>query len=406
MSCRRRFSVPVWLLLALPIFAGCGDTTPYIHPRYRVAAMPAAADVDYRLFLIGDAGDVEDRNLHGLHALQAEIRRAPIRTAVVFLGDLIYERGYPADGSAEERARAKRRLQHELDAAVGAEAILVPGNHDWADGKEAGWRNVRELGRVVEEYAAASGERARLLPAGGCPGPVDVRLGRKVDLIALDTQWWLHQHAKPHVENNPTGCAPITEAEVMVRLRDLMVSARQAGRSVVIASHHPLRSRGPHGGFFDWTAHLFPMTMWSRWMWIPVPGLGSAVVYWRANHSWIHQDLSNPTYIHMKEAFEAALRDASMEGLTPLVFASGHEHNHQVMRDPRTKMVHVVSGVGTAYHAMGVSHDDTTLYSHSEADRAGFVELRFLNNDRVHLTVHEIEPGGEKTEAMYSEWLK
>ena len=393
----------------LLIFSACADTTPYTGPSYRPVAIPHAADVDYRLMLLGDAGDDDlgtDASQPVLRRLERELARSPIRTTVVFLGDIVYEHGYPADGDPSTREQAQRRLSSQLRATRTADAIFVPGNHDWDAGKEHGWDNVRELGRVVDQYARESGERARVLPAGGCPGPVGVPLGRRLLLVVLDTQWWLHQHAKPSEDDNPTGCAQWTESAVLSELRNLLLEARRDNRQVVLASHHPMRSHGPHGGFFDWRAQIFPITMYARWAWLPLPGIGSIVTFWRSHQSWMHQDFSNPAYAHLRQSFAAALNDAALQGLAPLAHAAGHEHSLQVLQDEKSDVFTLVSGLGSAHQIMHVTHDDDTLFSHSNANRPGLMELRFLTDGRGHLSVLEADPAGSGFEAVFTTWLQ
>src|SRR5207245_4563265 len=61
-----------------------------------------------------------------------------------------------------------------------------------------GWDAIRRQ----ERFLAALGDaRVALLPGGGCPGPRVVDLAGGVRLVALDTEWWLHDGRKPA---NPT----------------------------------------------------------------------------------------------------------------------------------------------------------------------------------------------------------
>ena len=70
-----------------------------------------------------------------------------------------------------------------------AQGILVPGNHDWDRQGRDGWNAIRRQDSLVRQFG---GDDVRLLPHGGCPGPEVVDLGEHVRLIALDSEWWIH----------------------------------------------------------------------------------------------------------------------------------------------------------------------------------------------------------------------
>src|SRR5439155_1573469 len=83
-------------------------------------------------------------------------------------------------------------------------------NHDWDRHGPGGWDAVRREERFI---AAAGGTGAALLPAGGCPGPAVVDVGKVVRLVALDTQWWLHNGTKP--EDPTSSCPADSDREVI-----------------------------------------------------------------------------------------------------------------------------------------------------------------------------------------------
>jgi hypothetical protein len=67
-------------------------------------------------------------------------------------------------------------------------------------------------------------------------------------LIVLDTHWWFS-------DGIPTSCEQDNLASVLAKLEKLAAEAGPA--PVVVVAHHPLRTHGVHGGFFDWRDHLF-----------------------------------------------------------------------------------------------------------------------------------------------------
>lgn len=128
------------------------------------------------------------------------------------------------------------------------------------------------------------------------------------------TQWWLHGGEKP----DGSICTPGTEEAVVESLKQTLADAGE--RRTVVVGHHPLVSSGPHGGYFNWQDHLFPVTrVWAP-MWIPLPIVGSGYpLMRRAGVS--SQDISGSKNERMRSAFEEAFASHP-----PLVYAAGHEH--------------------------------------------------------------------------------
>ena len=158
------------------------------------------------LFLIGDAGEQDPRtNGFVLDSLKRQASEAPGRTVIVFLGDNVYPNGIPIDSSLTW-PDARRRLEAQMNAVPrGVRAIFIPGNHDWQQGGPYGLYSVRLQERMIASLAA--GRDIRMLPSNGCPGPAAFEAGR-LRLIALDTQWWLHEFIVRDANRNATAASP------------------------------------------------------------------------------------------------------------------------------------------------------------------------------------------------------
>jgi hypothetical protein len=354
------------------------------------APVPGADEIETSLFLIGDAG----APLPGdqvLAALRAQMEQQPERSVAVFLGDNIYPLGLP-DTAADDRAEMERRLMEQIDAVLesGGRGIFVPGNHDWIRGREGGWEAILRQERFVIERGAPD---VVWLPSGGCPGPVSVDLGERVRVVAIDTQWWLNKHAKP---KHPYSSCP---ADAKWEFTDsLRAEVRRAGdRHVVVAAHHPLATGGTHGGNFTVKDHIFPLTVAVKWLYLPLPIIGSA--YPIARQSGISdQDMSGKLNRQMRDSIETAL------AVHPaLVYAAGHEHNLQVIdgRDEQHAKHIVVSGAGYFAHTDRAPYIDGTRYA---AAASGFVRVDFLRDGRARLGVTTVDEEGRTTEA-FSMWL-
>jgi hypothetical protein len=372
-------------VVLLGLVAACAGGPPGAPP----AAQPAPADVEISVFLIGDAGAPNPAGEPVLRVLAQELGDAPGERVVVFLGDNVYPDGMP-DSAAANRGDAERRLRQQVEvaAAAGARAIFLPGNHDWARGATDGWEAVRRQTR----YLASRGTPAVvMLPGNGCPGPAPVDVGRRLRLEVLDTQWWLHGGPKP--QGIAGGCRAADERAVADSLRaDL---ARAGDRHVFVVAHHPLATGGQHGGYFGIDDHLFPLRHLVPWLWLPLPGLGS--IYPLSRQEGISgQDLTGSANRRMRAALEGGMGDHP-----PLVWASGHDHNLQVLDGASARHL-LVSGAGIYGHESGVTRLVTTRFARADA---GFMKLELLRDGRVRLAVLTVDRDARSRE-RFSIWLE
>ncbi len=351
-------------------------------------AVPPAQDVSETLILIGDAGDPAPGGEPVLIALSRELARDPAHTAVVFLGDNLYEVGLAPPGHPG-RGEQERRLdtQVEVARASGARGFFVPGNHDWAGEGTDGWNAIRRQGQRIDERGQGT---VQMLPKDGCPGPAVEDVGPWLRLVMLDTQWWLHGFDKPI---DPTSsCPQDSEAEVLAALNAALQGA--GTRHVVVTAHHPLATGGPHGGYFTFKQHLFPLTDARRGLWLPLPLIGSLYPLARKAGATA-QDITSEVNRHMRESIESVLREHP-----PLAFAAGHEHAQQVI-DGHSARHLLVSGAGIYDHENAVKRIPGSRFASS---KAGFMRLQFTNDGRVRLGVLEVNRKAAVVES-YAVWL-
>ncbi len=369
----------------------------------RAIPVPAAAaqedQLELSLFLIGDAGGQAYSDEPVLKEL---IRQSDslesVKRFVVFLGDNVYPKGIPAGGSPT-RADAERRLAAQIAAIRrgGAKGILIPGNHDWERQGKDGWNAIRRQDTLARKFGKGD---VVLLPGGGCPGPEVVDVSPHVRLIALDTEWWVHNDVKPSGDTSP--CPTRTYDEVVDSLRGAL---RDRGdRHAIVVTHHPIRTGGVHGGAFHWTDHVFPLRVLESWLWVPLPVIGS--IYPLSRQLGIsNEDINGKKYKAMRKAFEAVFQQ-----YPPLVYASGHDHDLQVLRGGRRALSNakylLISGAGILGHESLVHHKEGSLF---EREAAGFMRLDVTREGRVRLSVTTVAPEGSlrlgESSEVYSLWL-
>ena len=139
----------------------------------------------------------------------------------------------------------------------------------------------------------------------------------------------------------------------------------RGSRDVVIAAHHPLRTKGVHGGKCN--------VLCLRQLWKSIVG--------------DEQDMRNARNREMRNGIADAIRSAR-----PIVYAAGHDHSMQVFEgvEGSEAAFFLVSGRGAAGKGSLVGSDESTLYA---AEAPGFMILDFLSQDRVVLRVIETETG-------------
>lgn len=323
-------------------------------------------EIETTVFFIGDAGEPDPRIYpRVLDSLKRQAAEAPGRTIVVFLGDNVYPNGTPVDSSLTW-PDARRRLEAQVSIVpVGARGIFIPGNHDWNQGGPYGLYAVRLQERMIA--ALAAGRDIRMLPGNGCPGPVAFDAGR-LRLIALDTQWWLHEFIVRDGDSKcNTSVAGVTQA-----LRDLIKSTPE-GRVTIVAGHHPLMTGGEHGGYCGITG--------------PFRRLGGNA-----------QDILSPLNRTMRDSLEAAFKTKP-----PLVYASGHDHNLQVLKGAPNVQYLIVSGAGSDDKAACAVYMRESYYVSQH--RTGFMRVDILRDKGVLLSVFDYTSGGTPG-APFSRWLE
>jgi hypothetical protein len=353
-------------------------------PAPQSPAPPEPDQVAFTLFLIGDAGEPAKGSEPVLTSLRRDLALAGARAAVAFLGDNLYPAGLPAP-DPRERREPERRLDAQLHAVrdSGARAVFVPGNHDWRKGGKDGWEAVKRQEQYLE---ARGGPTVSFLPNGGCPGPELMDVSDRLRLVALDTQWWLHAHARPEHPTSP--CGADSEAEVLAALRVALSDA--GGRDVVVLAHHPFVSGGAHGGRFTLRQHLFPLTDAKRGLWLPLPLVGS--IYPVSRGSGVSaQDQASHEYRHMREALAGAAA-----AHPPLAWTGGHEHVLQVIESPQWGRV-LVSGAGSFDHTSHVEDVPGSVY---RAQRAGYLRIDLLQDGTRRLGVTLVAKDGSSREGF------
>ena len=141
------------------------------------------------------------------------------------------------------------------------------------------------------------------------------------------------------------------------------------------------------------------MRFFKKWLWIPVPIVGSAYPYARWHLYRSDQDMNGARNKKMVTALIGAFakRKLPPHGPPLLIYASGHEHSLQVLKGEATDYL-LVSGAAASRKVTEVMSGDRTLFAHQHA---GFIAIDFLNDGKVLLRV--VEPDGKGV--VFHRWL-
>lgn len=330
--------------------------------------------ISQRIVLIGDAGQLTN----GRHPVVDAVRNLiPLdnKTTILFLGDNIYPNGLPV-GEYSEFGQYKAILDSQLSIAAGraAKVYMIPGNHDWKNGSRDGYDAILREQLYVDFHLDSLGKPfAEFFPKDGCPGPVSIKLGNDVVIIAFDSQWWLHPYDKPDIESD---CVCKTKDELVDKIADL--AAKNAKKLVILACHHPFKSNGVHGGYFTPIQHIFPFTDIFPSAYIPLPVIGSVYPIARKVFG-APQDLHHPVYKDMIDRISDKIKKAAPN----IIFASGHEHNLEHIQD--SSINYIISGGGSKKQR--VSKNKKSLFtSYSQ----GFSVIEVSTNKNVSVTFYTV----------------
>ncbi|MBC7448331.1 MAG: metallophosphoesterase [Hymenobacteraceae bacterium] len=384
-----RLRLWIWVgLVATGLAAGCAtNKPPYYAPEQRAwaqTALPDTSELAYTVFLIGDAGSPDPAEpIIELLKRQIHESSAVERSSVIYLGDNIYPVGMPPE-DAPTRKEMERRMNTQLDILKGyrGERYMVPGNHDWGQGSPDGLQRNAYEEQYVEKYLRSQDSILVLggdtyVPSDGCPGPFEVKIFDDVVLIAINSQWFLHQFERPYGPNN--ACDVASEDEFFARLDDLL--AKHRGEHVMVVAHHPILSAGIHGGYFTLADHIFPLAIVNKYALLPLPIIGSVYPFSR-KYGGVSQDISFPAYQAYKNGLEAIFKK-----YPNVVYATGHEHNLQYIEGPNYH--HIVSGSGCKTQHV---RDDYGNFNYKEK---GFARVNYYKNGDVWVEFWTAKDKGE-----------
>ncbi len=320
-------------------------------------------DLIYSFYLAGSAGGVDDiADAPALQLLQRSLARADEKSTALFLGDNLFPTGFPKK-DADDRAAAEAQLDAEIAALRGfpGNVAFLPGDHDWA---KYGIPGVERQ----EDYLKEKLDEDVFLPENGCGDPQLLELAPDVALLIVNSQWFVATWDEYQELNE--GCDSQTRRMMRWRLAGLVKDVRF--KHVVVAMHHPLISRGPHGGEYNFREGF-------------KQGSGPPGVNFVRSKLGFQQDLFYPRMIELRDM----LTDLFDEHPS-VTFVSGHEYLLQYgeYKD------HPVVGSGTASQITAGKPGQGTSFT---AGVLGFAKLSYFASGEAWVQYFEADgsPSGK-----------
>ena len=337
----------------------------------RCLAQDTAAIVS-RVIFIGDAGEIDREQSQVISHAAGQILKG--KTTVMYLGDNIYPRGMGLPGSPEEKETQEiLRSQYKPMRDNGAPVYFIAGNHDWDKSGPLGLEKMKRQGTFLAEQ---KDPMLKMVPDQACPGPVLITLNANLVIVVFDSEWWLYPYNKFHKEAN---CSCNTEAEITAKMKVLATANKD--KVIMLASHHPFQSYGIHSGRFSLMQHLFPLTALNKYLYIPLPIIGSLYPLW-VNLFPKRQDLKHRNYKRMIAETNAAFAEVSN-----LIHVAGHDHGLQFIKNKAS--IQIVSGAGTK--TSQVVKGKNAMYANAVQ---GYVIADFYSDKSVHFNYYaELDSG-------------
>lgn len=340
----------------------------------------------YEVLLIGDSGNIKRNQPDELLELMKVHLPINHPSSVIFLGDNVYPKGLPAENDLLRKdAEAVLNNHHQALKDYDGKIIFISGNHDWNKGKDDGLAYVLRQQNYVNQLF---GSDETFVPANGCPGPKEINVSDQLTIVAINTQWWVQKGDKPLGEKN--GCGIESEEEFFTRLDEIL--DRNQFKRILIIGHYPIYSDSLHGGHYKLKHHLFPLTIYKKRAYLPLPGVGSLLPLYR-KYFGAKEDLSHPRFRVLRKRLKQIFRKYS-----GLIYAAGHEHNLQFIEKYQNNFI-VSGSASKSTYVLDSKHSRFAISA------KGFFKLKFYDDKKVKVETIIIDDENPAGELVYEGWM-
>jgi tartrate-resistant acid phosphatase type 5 len=331
-------------------------------------ALLHAQEIERRLILIGDAGEINTKQ-EMLIPAAAELV-LPDKTMAYFLGDNIYPTGMGLDDSNRLQSAAILRSQFEPFRERGVPVYFMAGNHDWDKSGPDGLAKIK----AQEAYIHRLGDsNLRFVPSAGNLGPFVELLTDSVVTVIYDSEFWLFPY------HDTVQSADLSQQKKQFLANLANIAEEHSEKQLLVMSHHPMRSYGEHSLRFSVTDHIFPLRKVWKGLYIPLPVVGSIYPLLRSTVFRTAEDVKHPHYRELIESVTDALGNHPR-----VIYVSGHDHGLQLIQDDT--FTQVVSGSGAKTSNIRMASDLRYRFG-----QQGFTVMDFLTNGEMKVIFYIVD---------------
>ena len=340
----------------------------------------------YEVILIGDSGNIKRNQPDELLELIKVHLPNTTDSAVIFLGDNVYPKGFPDIDDPLRKDAEIVLLNHQKALKdYKGRVIFISGNHDWHKGKDDGLAYFLRQQKFLQKIF---NNQDILLPQNGCPGPIELDVSNQLVIVAINTQWWIQKGERPI--GNKYECSVAIEEDFFIQLIEILEKNKQ--KRILVIGHYPIYSYSLHGGRYQLKHHLFPFTLYKKNVYLPFPLIGSLLPLYR-KYFGAKEDLSHPRFKILRARLKAIFKK-----YPKLIYAAGHEHNLQLIEKNNNSFI--VSGA-----ASKSTYVLSSKYSRFGISAKGFFKLKFYSDNRVAVEVIITDEQNTAGELIYNGWM-
>lgn len=336
----------IYLVLLIALVSSCGTTrSAYVNDQdWQEKTHERLSNPVETFVILGDAGKLDGESNGVVDAIKKEVSKLSSTKTLVIVGDNIYPNGLvPESGPYYAEAQAIIDEQCSLLPLMDGGTYIIPGNHDWNDSHPGGRDYVLRQEAYISQYSTPR-TKIEWLPRHACGDP-EIRVSDAgTVMLFIDSQWWNQKWSEePNINQD---CQIQSRAQFLERINNIY--EQYAGQKMLVFLHHPLKTNGAHGGRYSFKEHLFPLTAVNKYLYVPLPVIGSLYPLIRSR-GVSRQDLK---HVHNNDLAKA-LKDGADAHKVSATFISGHEHCLEYFEEGNLDFIVSGSGAKVSYAERG-----------------------------------------------------
>jgi predicted phosphodiesterase len=336
----------------------------------------------YEIILVGDSGNINRNKPDDIMELLKNHLSNSKDSGVIFLGDNVYPQGLPAlNHPLRKDAEKVLDLHRESLKDYKGKIVFISGNHDWNKGKSDGLAYVIRQEKYIKELFD---NNCYFVPENGEPGPTEININDQICIVAINTQWWLQRNKRVSKE--------WMDKETFFYKKITEILNKNKEKRIIVLGHHPIYSYSLHGGKYKLRHHLFPLTIYKRKAFIPMPFFGSLLPLYR-KYVGAKEDIAYRSFKELRKKLKAIFRQHP-----GLIYACGHEHNLQYIE--KYHINYIVSGA-----ASKATYVIDGKYSKFGLSGKGFFKLKFFNNKKIKIEALITNKNNALGTLVYESWI-